>query len=71
MEHVVVIIPIDTQVDEAQHVAQEDGDHWHQRLEALAVGLPTICQPPSVNFLPHLHAWFTTNPAHIIAETIT
>jgi hypothetical protein len=27
-----------------------------------AVGLPTICQPPSVNFLPHLHAWFTTNP---------
>src|SRR4029450_5102554 len=38
MKHVVVVIPIDTQVDEAQHVAQEDGDHWHQSLEALAVG---------------------------------
>src|SRR5215471_14051796 len=38
MKHVVVVIPIDTQVDEAQHVAQEDGDHWPQSLEALAMG---------------------------------
>ena len=22
-------------------------------------------------FLPHLHDWLTTNPAHIIAETLT
>src|SRR5215831_10350965 len=38
LQHVVVVIPIDTQVDEAQHVAQEDGDHGPQRLDALAVG---------------------------------
>src|SRR5215831_1441421 len=38
MKHVMVVIPIDTQVDEAQHVAQEYGDHWHQSLDALAVG---------------------------------
>src|SRR5918992_1764169 len=38
MKHVVVVIPIDTQVDEAQNVAQEYGDQGHQRLEALAVG---------------------------------
>jgi cobalamin biosynthesis protein CobW len=36
-----------------------------------AAGLPTICQPTSVNFLPHLHDRRTTNPAHIIADTIT
>src|SRR5262245_58556543 len=38
MQHVVVVIPIDTKVDEAQNVAQEYGDQWHQRLDALAVG---------------------------------
>src|SRR4029450_7546562 len=59
IQHVVVVIPIDTKVDEAQHVAQEDGDHWHQSLEALAVGLPTICQPPSVNFFTSF-----ARPAH-------
>jgi hypothetical protein len=30
-------------------------------------GLPTICQPRFVNFLPHLHDWLTTNAAGIIA----
>jgi hypothetical protein len=36
-----------------------------------AVGLPTICQPSSVNFLPHWHDRLTTNPACIIADTLT
>lgn len=34
-------------------------------------GLPTICQPQFINFLPHLDDWFMTNPARIIARTIT
>jgi hypothetical protein len=34
-----------------------------------ANGLPTICQPQFVNFLPHLHDWLTTNSAGIIAGT--
>src|ERR687896_2504399 len=38
MKHVVVVVPIDTKVNEAQNVAQEYGDQWHQRLDALAVG---------------------------------
>src|SRR5262245_45543308 len=38
MQHMVVVIPIDAKIDEAQHVAQEDGDHGHQRLNALALG---------------------------------
>src|SRR5262245_31877287 len=38
MKHVVVVIPIDTKVDEAQHVAQDYGDQWYQLLDALAVG---------------------------------
>lgn len=36
-----------------------------------ANGLPTICQPQFVTFLPHLHDRLTTNPAHIIARTMT
>jgi hypothetical protein len=36
-----------------------------------SLGLPTICQPQFVNFLPHLHDRLTTNPACIIAGTIT
>jgi len=36
-----------------------------------ANGLPTICQPPFVNFLPHLHDWLTTNSACIIAGAMT
>src|SRR5919108_5461349 len=38
MKHVVVVIPIDAKVDEAQNVAQEYGDQGHQSLDALAVG---------------------------------
>ena len=33
-------------------------------------GLPTICQPRFVTFLPHLHGRLTTNSAGIIASTI-
>src|SRR5262252_10409694 len=36
-----------------------------------ANGLPTICQPRFVNFLPHLHDWLTTNSACIIAGAMT
>ena len=36
-----------------------------------ANGLPTICQPQFVNFLPHLHDWLTTNSACIIAGAMT
>jgi hypothetical protein len=36
-----------------------------------ANGLPTICQPQFVNFLPHLHVWLTTNSACIIAGAMT
>src|SRR5215510_4559510 len=36
-----------------------------------ANGLPTICQPRFVNFLPHLHDWLTTNAAGIIAGAMT
>src|SRR6266568_5498047 len=34
-------------------------------------GLPTICQPQFVTFLPHLHDRLTTNPAGIIARAMT
>ena len=34
-------------------------------------GLPTICQPRFVNFLPHLHDWLTTTAAGIIAGAMT
>ena len=34
-------------------------------------GLPTICQPQFVTFLPHLHDRLRTNPARIIARTMT
>ena len=36
-----------------------------------ANGLPTICQPRFVNFLPHLHDWLTTTAAGIIAGAMT
>jgi hypothetical protein len=36
-----------------------------------ANGLPTICQPRFVTFLPHLHDRLTTHPAGIIARAIT
>jgi beta-phosphoglucomutase-like phosphatase (HAD superfamily) len=41
---------------------------WHLAADK---GLPTICQPQFVTFLPHLHDRLTTNPACIIACTIT
>ena len=37
MKHVVVVIPIDTKVYEAQNIAQEYGEQGHQRLDAHAV----------------------------------
>jgi hypothetical protein len=36
-----------------------------------ANGLPTICQPQFVSFLPHLHDWLTTNAACVIAGAMT
>src|SRR6266478_6554951 len=36
-----------------------------------AHGLPPICQPQFVNFLPHLHDWLTTHSACIIAGAMT
>ena len=36
-----------------------------------ANGLPTICQPQFVTFLPHLHDRLTMNPARIIARPMT
>jgi hypothetical protein len=35
------------------------------------VGLPTICQPQFVKFLPHLYDRLTMNPARIVADTLT
>jgi hypothetical protein len=35
---VVVVVPIDAEVNETQNVAQEYGDQWHQSLDTLAVG---------------------------------
>jgi 2-polyprenyl-6-methoxyphenol hydroxylase-like FAD-dependent oxidoreductase len=37
----------------------------------LAVGLPTICQPQFVKFLPQLYDRLTMHPARIVADTIT
>src|SRR5262245_30489496 len=38
--------------------------HW-------PVGLPTICQPPFVKFLPPLYDRLTMHPACIVANTLT
>jgi hypothetical protein len=35
---VVMVVPIDTEIDEAQNVAEEHGDQRQQRLDAFAVG---------------------------------
>ena len=35
------------------------------------VGLPTICQPQFVKFLPHLYDRLTMNSARIVADTLT
>ena len=37
MKHVVVIVPVDAQVDEAQNVAQEDGNQRRESLGTRAV----------------------------------
>src|SRR5215211_6122322 len=37
MKHVVVVIPIDTKIDEAQNIAQEYGDQGYKSFNALAV----------------------------------
>ena len=39
--------------------------------EHTKIGLPTICQPQFVKFLPHLYDWLTMHPARIVAETLT
>jgi hypothetical protein len=39
--------------------------------EQAEVGLPTICQPQFVKFLPHLYDRLTMNPARIVADTLT
>jgi hypothetical protein len=36
-----------------------------------SVGLPTICQPKFVKFLPSLYDRLTMHPARIVADTIT
>jgi hypothetical protein len=38
MQHMVVVIPIDAEVDEAQNIAQKYRNQWHQSLDALTVG---------------------------------
>src|SRR6185369_5779756 len=38
MKHVMMVVPVNTEVDEAQHVAQEHGDQRRQRFDVLAVG---------------------------------
>src|SRR5512146_1617852 len=38
MQHMVVVVPIDANVNEAQHVAQEYRDQWHESIDALAAG---------------------------------
>jgi hypothetical protein len=62
------------QVDTAQHFcpnAHCDYRGWMDWGNISANGLPTICQPQFVKFLPHLHDRLTTNPAGIIARAMT
>jgi serine protease Do len=47
-----------------------DSDKMEVGQWVVANGLPTICQPRFVTFLPHLHGRLTTNSAGIIASTI-
>jgi hypothetical protein len=37
MQHVVVVVPIDAQVDEAQHIAEEHRHQWRQSVDVLAM----------------------------------
>jgi hypothetical protein len=60
-------------VDTSRHFCPHDGCDYRGWLglgNLRANGLPTICQPPWVSFLPHLHDRLTTNSAGIIAGTI-
>ena len=41
------------------------------RVSNVGNGLPTICQPQFVKFLPYLYDRLTMNPARIVADTIT
>ena len=38
MQHVMVVVPVDAEVEEAQHVAQEERHQGRERLERVAVG---------------------------------
>ncbi len=62
------------QVDTSQHFCPHPDcayQGWVGLGNLCANGLPTICQPQFVNFLPHLHDWLTTNSAGIIAGAMT
>src|SRR5262245_51453776 len=61
-------------VETSQHFCPHGGCRyrgWLGRGNLRANGLPTICQPRFVNFLPHLHDWLTTTAAGIIAGAMT
>jgi len=61
------------QVDTSKHFCPHatcDYRGWLGLGNLRANGLPTICQPRFVTFLPHLHGRLTTNSAGIIASTI-
>jgi hypothetical protein len=62
------------EVDTSRHFCpHSDCDYrgWLGLGNINANGLPTICQPRFVNFLPHLHDWLTTTAAGIIAGAMT
>ena len=62
------------EVDTSMHFCPHLGcDYrgWLGMNNLRANGLPTICQPQLVTFLPHLHGRLTTHPARIIARTMT
>ena len=37
MQHMVMVVPVDADVDEAQYIAQEHRDQWRKSLDALAM----------------------------------
>ena len=47
------------------------GRTMRRSVPSWAKGLPTICQPEFVNFLPHLHDRLMMNPACVIAGALT
>jgi hypothetical protein len=61
-------------IETSRHFCPHDGCAYRGWLglgNLRANGLPTICQPQFVKFLPHLHDRLTTNPAGIIARAMT